>query len=215
MRFYSHYHTYYCGIDLHTSKMYVCITDGAGTVLVHRNVSANPEALARVVEPYREDLVLAVECVFVWYWIADVGAELGVHFVLGHALYMKAIHGGKAKNDRVDSQKIAGLLRAGMLSLASTQNYRGISRSCGIGATLALVILYEMGEIARFPRVGTFISYARQVKCAHESAGKRSTGANNKGGNAHFKWAFSEVSLNYRAETRPRRLFHSQTKECL
>src|SRR5262249_31735239 len=34
---------------------------------------------------------------------------------LGHALYRKAIHGGKAKNDKIDSQKIAALLRGGML----------------------------------------------------------------------------------------------------
>ena len=34
---------------------------------------------------------------------------------IGHALYMKAIHGGKAKNDKIDSQKIAALLRGGML----------------------------------------------------------------------------------------------------
>jgi transposase len=38
--------------------------------------------------------------------------------VLGHALYMKAIHGGKAKNDKIDSQKIAALLRGGMLPQA-------------------------------------------------------------------------------------------------
>jgi transposase len=37
---------------------------------------------------------------------------------LGHALYMKAMHGGKAKNDKIDSQKIAALLRRGMLSQA-------------------------------------------------------------------------------------------------
>ena len=35
--------------------------------------------------------------------------------MLGHALYMKAIHGGKAKNDRIDAHKIAGLLRGGNL----------------------------------------------------------------------------------------------------
>ena len=38
--------------------------------------------------------------------------------MLGHALYMKAIHGGKAKNDTIDSQKIAALLRGGMLPQA-------------------------------------------------------------------------------------------------
>src|SRR5215470_9670772 len=39
-------------------------------------------------------------------------------FVLGHALSMKAIHGGKAKNDTIDAQKIAVLLRGGMLPQA-------------------------------------------------------------------------------------------------
>ena len=39
-------------------------------------------------------------------------------FVLGHALCMRAIHGGKAKNDRIDAHKIAALLRGGMLPQA-------------------------------------------------------------------------------------------------
>lgn len=59
-----------------------------------------------------------MKCIFSWYWIADLCSELGVAFVLGHALYMKAIHGGKTKNDRIDSRKIAALLRGGMLPLA-------------------------------------------------------------------------------------------------
>ncbi len=41
-----------------------------------------------------------------------------IPFVLGHALYMKAIHGGKAKNDKIDSLKIALLLKGGMLPVA-------------------------------------------------------------------------------------------------
>ena len=68
MRFYTHRHKHYCGIDLHTSVMYVCITDSAGEVLVHKNLRTSPEAFMRVIEPYREDLAVAVECVFVWYW---------------------------------------------------------------------------------------------------------------------------------------------------
>jgi transposase len=55
---------------------------------------------------------------FTWYWLADVCAAEGITFVLGHALAMKAIHGGKAKNDKIDSQKIAGLLRGGLLPQA-------------------------------------------------------------------------------------------------
>ena len=40
-------------------------------------------------------------------------------FVRGHALSMKAIHGGKAKNDTIDAPKIAVWLRGGRLPQAS------------------------------------------------------------------------------------------------
>ena len=39
-------------------------------------------------------------------------------FVLGHALSMKAIHGGQAKHDKSDAHKSAGLLRGGTLPQA-------------------------------------------------------------------------------------------------
>ena len=39
-------------------------------------------------------------------------------FLVGHAYYMKAIHGGKAKNDKIDANKIARLLRGGNFPLA-------------------------------------------------------------------------------------------------
>jgi transposase len=81
-------------------------------------MKTTPEAFLSAVAPFRDDLVVCVECIFSWYWLADLCAEEGIHFVLGHALYMKAIHGGKAKNDRLDSRKIAVLLRGGMLPQA-------------------------------------------------------------------------------------------------
>ncbi len=65
----------------------------------------------------------------------------------------------------------------------------------GIGDTLSLVILYEIQDINRFPGVGNFISYCRLVKCAHESAGKKTGGGHDKIGNVHLKWAFSEAAV--------------------
>jgi len=118
MRFYNRQHRHYCGIDLHVKTMYVCILDAAGQVLLHRNVPSTPEAFLEVVAPYREGLVVAAECMFTWYWVADLCAAEGLVFVLGHALAMKAIHGGKAKNDKIDSHKIASLLRGGLLPQA-------------------------------------------------------------------------------------------------
>jgi transposase len=205
---------------------------------------------------------------------------------------MKAIHGGKTKNDRVDSEKIAMLLRGGMLpeayaypqQMRSTRdllrrrmylmhhrseaiahivntasqynlpeltkrltyaaNREGVaelfddpsvklnvetdlalidhfdeqlrrlelhlSRSAkvhdpqsyyllrsipGVGKILALVLLYEIHNIRRFPRAGNFLSYARLVACPHESAGKRSGSGGKKIGNPNLKWAFSEATV--------------------
>ena len=118
MRFYTRQHRHYCGIDLHARSLYLCILDQAGTKLVHQKLACDREELLRVLRPYRKDLAVAVECLFCWYWVADLCAEEGIEFVLGHALFMKAIHGGKSKNDRIDSYKIAALLRGGNLPYA-------------------------------------------------------------------------------------------------
>jgi len=118
MRYYTQKHAHYCGIDLHARNLYVCILDSHGNIVVHKNIKANPEALLKTIQPYREDLVIGVECMFSWYWVADFCEDQGIEFVLGHALYMKAIHGGKAKNDRIDSEKIARLLASAMFPVA-------------------------------------------------------------------------------------------------
>ena len=118
MRFYTKEHRHYCGIDLHARSMYLCILTRDGEIVLHRDMRADPESFLSAIAPYRDDLVVSVECIFTWYWIADLCAHENIPFVLGHALYMKAIHGGKTKNDRIDSRKIAGLLRSGMIPMA-------------------------------------------------------------------------------------------------
>jgi transposase len=119
MRFYTGQHRYYCSIDLHARTMYVCILEHeTGEVVVHRNVRCQPSLFLEAIAPYRDDLVIAAECIFCWYWLADLCMRENIPFVLGHALYMKAIHGGKAKNDRIDSRKIAVLLRGGAIPMA-------------------------------------------------------------------------------------------------
>jgi transposase len=292
MRFYTKQHQFYCGIDLHARTMYLCILNQDGEILVHRNMPAGPEPFLKAVAPYREDLVVCVECIFTWYWLADLCAREEIPFVLGHALYMKAIHGGKAKNDKIDAQKIAVLLRGGMLpqayvypaemratrdllrrrmhlmrkraellthvqqtncqynlpdigkKIAYKTNRAGVAERFpdpavqksvevdlaliddydrllsdlelaivkmakqhdadtfyrlqsvpGIGKILALVLLYEIHDIDRFPRVQDFVSYCRLVKCAKESAGKRYGTSGTKIGHAYLTWAFSEAAV--------------------
>jgi transposase len=98
--------------------MYVCVLNQEGEVLLHRNLPCDSVRFLLAIHPYREDLVVGVECIFTWYWLADLCAKEGIAFVLGHALYMRAIHGAKAKNDRIDSRKTAGLLRGGLMPRA-------------------------------------------------------------------------------------------------
>lgn len=300
MRFYSTTHQHYCGIDLHAKTLYVCVINQAGETLLHRNMKAEPQRLAAAIEPYRDDLVISVECLFTWYWLADWCAAENIPFVLGHALYMKAIHGGKAKNDRIDSEKIARLLKAGMIPqayayparmratrdllrrriafarqradlIAHIQNtvsqynlpplgvrlghkkdrldianhfpdpvvrqmieldltvidhldeqlrvleqdltlkakahdagaYHLLRTVPGIGRILAMVILYEVDDISRFPTLGQFVSYSRLVKCSRESAGKKSGYSGKKIGNAYLKWAFSEAAVLFLRGNQP------------
>ena len=292
MRFYTKPHQFYGGIDLHARTLYLCILNQDGEVVLHRNMRAAPEPFLKAIAPYREDLVVCVECIFTWYWLADLCTQEGIPFVLGHALYMKAIHGGKAKNDKLDAHKIAVLLRGGMLPQASVypaemratrdllrrrrhltrkraewlahiQNtnspyhlpeigkklaykanrdgvadrfadpavqksievdlalighYDGLLTDLeldlvqtakthdaqtvyrlrsipGVGKIRALVRLYELHAIRRFPRVQAFVSDGRLVQCAKESAGKRSGTSGKKIGQAYLTWAFSEAAV--------------------
>jgi transposase len=292
MNYYTKEHLFYCGVDLHARSMYICVLDQSGQILLHRNLPAQPQRFLDAIGPYRQDVVVCAECMFSWYWLADLCATESIPFVLGHALYMRAIHGAKAKNDKIDSGKIARLLRAGMIpqayvypapmrptrDLLRRRNYltrkradllshiqntnsqynlpefgKKIARRShragvaqhfpdpnvqlsiqtnlelidhydqlinalelfvlhnakdhgpqalyllqtvpGIGKVLSLVILYEIGDISRFPTVGNFVSYARLVACAKESAGKRQGTSGRKIGNMHLKWAFSEAAV--------------------
>jgi Transposase len=118
MRFYTTPHTTYCGIDLHARTMSMCILNRDGEVMLHRNMKATPDMFLQAIAPSREDLVVAVEGMFTWYWLADLCVQEGLAFVLGHAQHMKTIHGGKAKNAWVDAHQSAVLLRGGMLPQA-------------------------------------------------------------------------------------------------
>jgi transposase len=291
MNFYTGVHPYYCGVDLHARTMYLCILDEHGQIVLHRNLPTEAKAFLQAITPYRQGLVVAVECVFCWYWLADLCRDEGIDFILGHALYMKAVHGGKTKNDRQDAYTIAALVRGGTfplayayppawrptrdllrrrnhlmrkraellahiqntvtqynlpplnkkiaykanradvarhfpdpevrksveVDLALIDHYDELLRDLelhlaraakvhdgqmfyllrsipGVGKILALVLMYEIHDIDRFPSVQDFTSYCRLVKPSRTSAGKRYGTSGKKIGSAHLKWAFSEAA---------------------
>jgi transposase len=292
-RLYTKQHRFYCGIDLHARLLAIGIVDhDTASVVCRTQIPADKQMLLDTLAPYRPDVVIAVECLFAWYWVADLCAKEGIPFVLGHALYMKAIHGGKAKNDDIDAEKIGRLLRGGNIPIAyvypkglretrdllrrrmhfvhqraalithlqilNAQNnlpefgkkliyaknraelkiaerflnphvrksvevdlalidglderiadlelylertakvedpttFHLLKTIGGVGKILGLTLLYEIHDIRRFGDAGEFLSYARLIRCTHESAGKKLGVGGAKIGNAHLKWAFSEA----------------------
>ena len=81
----------------------------------------------------------------------------------------------------------------------------------GVGDILALTIMYETGEISRFPQVGDYCSYARCVESRRMSNGKKKGENNTKNGNRFLAWAYVEAA-NYASRFSPRRaLFSAKT----
>jgi len=103
---------YVCGVDLHSTKMYICVMDKEGNILLHRNMRNDFELFNSLISKYKDNISVGVESMHSYYWLADGCIEEGISFYLGHAFYLKAIHGGKKKNDKIDSKKIADLMRS-------------------------------------------------------------------------------------------------------
>ena len=74
------------------------------------------------------------------------------------------------------------------------EEFRVLLSIPGVGDTLGLTIMYETGEISRFPEVGNYSSYCRCVRTQRTSNGKKKGEGNRKNGNAHLSWAFSEAA---------------------
>ncbi len=84
MHCYNRQHRSYCGVDLHARTMFVHILDHKGKTVFAEDLPANPAAFLAAIKPYRKDLVVGVECMFARYWLADLCAEKGIPFTLGH-----------------------------------------------------------------------------------------------------------------------------------
>jgi transposase len=90
------------------------------------------------------------------------------------------------------------------------QTFARLQSVPGIGQILALVILYEIQAIARFPRVQDFVSYCRLVQCAQESGGKRLGTSGKKIGNVPLRWAFAEAAVLFLRHNQPGREYFAK-----
>ena len=82
MKFYTGQHTFSCGVDLHARTMFLCVLDQRGYPLLERNIKTDRELFLKTIAPYREHLVVAVECMFTWYWLSDLCSREKIPFIL-------------------------------------------------------------------------------------------------------------------------------------
>jgi len=118
VKYYTENHRYYCGVDLHSKNMYLCVMDSDGKILIHRRIGNDPKYFLKLLHPFNDDLAVCCESTFNYYWLYDVCCTNNITFILAHALNVKAIHGAKTKNDKIDSEKLSRLLRAQLIPIA-------------------------------------------------------------------------------------------------
>jgi hypothetical protein len=51
--------------------MYTCVLDREGETLLHRDLPTVPEIFMKPIAPFRGSLVVAVEYIFTWCWLAE------------------------------------------------------------------------------------------------------------------------------------------------
>jgi transposase len=72
--------------------------------------------------------------------------------------------------------------------------FRMLQTVDGIGRILGMTIMYEVGTVDRFRKVGQFASYARCVESSRWSNGRKKGEGNRKNGNKYLAWAFVEAA---------------------
>jgi len=218
MKFYTQTHKHYCGIDLHARCLYVCILDQDGTVLVHQNIKANPQAYVYPREMRgtrdlmrrrmhlmrkRSELLAHIHNTNSQYNLPEIKKNLryafnreGITERFSDASVQKSIELDLNLIGFYDQQlsKVEWFIQ--QQARTCDQHSLILLRTVpGIGKILSLVILYEIHSIERFPTVQNFASYCRLIKCKKESAGKSYGTSGKKIGNAYLKWAFSEAAV--------------------
>ncbi|MFJ8532873.1 IS110 family transposase [Streptomyces sp. NPDC093591] len=105
----------YVGIDVHRRRSQIAVMDGGGRTAVNRNVPNGRETLREVIGDLPVGTPVAFEAAFGWGWLLELLQDQGFEPHLAHPLQCRAIAAARLKNDKVDAETLAHLLRADLL----------------------------------------------------------------------------------------------------
>lgn len=103
------------GLDLHRRRSHFAVIDEHGELLVSRGVANDRSTFLELLGDLDGETRIAVEATYGWEWAAELFEDAGYEFHLAHPKGTKAIAAARVKNDAVDAQTLAQLLRAGLL----------------------------------------------------------------------------------------------------
>src|SRR6266513_1078909 len=127
--------TYYVGMDVHRASIVIVVLNGAGKVVMESVVETGAERVRGYLKQLRGKVYVTFEEGTQANWLHDVVRPLVTEVVVCDPRHNKLLQSGN-KNDRVDAQKLAELLRLGSLKKV----YHGDN---GVGTLKELVRTYD------------------------------------------------------------------------
>lgn len=107
----------YVGIDIHRKRWHISIRSADGQVLFSQSIEGRWPALKHRLEKYPGAQFMAVyEAGYFGFWLYDELTAYGVTTCVTPPSLIPSASGNKVKTDRLDSDRLAQLLQAGLLT---------------------------------------------------------------------------------------------------
>src|SRR5216683_1468136 len=155
--------TYYVGMDVHSASIRIAVLNGAGKIVMESTIETGAERVRGFLKQLRGKVCVTFEEGTQANWLHDVVRGLVSEVVVCDPRHNKLLKSGN-KNDRVDAQKLAELLRLGSLQAV----YHGDN---GVRTLKELVRTYDclVSDTTRVMNRLKAIYRGRAIACAgHE-----------------------------------------------
>lgn len=101
---------HFIGLDIHKRTVVFCEKDLTGRTVARGTIAARKPDLVAFAQSRGAPWVGGLEAALFTGWVYDVLAPYAIHLQVGHPARLKAL--SKNKNDRIDAEMLANLLRA-------------------------------------------------------------------------------------------------------
>ncbi len=105
----------YVGLDFHKYFSFVTVMNGQGAIVKRAKVQNHPDTLLSFFSELEDEVIVAVEATWNWYWLQELFEDHHIPMKLVHPQRAKAIASARIKTDKIDSEILAHLLRTDLL----------------------------------------------------------------------------------------------------